>query len=255
MASAPKTVAFFDVDNTLLRGSTLYLLGKGMYRKGFFTKREISNYIFVNLLYRFTGVEDQNEISQITKAACKFVKGHKVEELEKLGAEVYDQYVSPALWSGTIELAQKHLAQKSDVWLLTASSQELASLIAARLGFTGALGTQAKIKDGVYTGELESELLHGNAKATAALKLAADKNYDLNQSFAYSDSHHDLPLLKVVGKPAVINPDATLRLHANKSHWPIYDFRRGRWIKSKIAPMVARIGSLLVYLRPGAHRR
>ncbi len=251
MPGAGKLVAFFDVDNTLLRGSTLYLLGKGMYKRGFFTKKEISNYLFVNLIYRYTGVEDKNEINSITKAACNFIKGHKVEELEKMGKEIYDEFVSPALWSGTISLAQEHLANGVDVWLITASSQEFASHISKRLGFTGALGTKAKIENGVYTGELVGELLHGKAKALAAIDLANLQSYNLLESFAYSDSHHDLPLLQSVGNPAVINPDATLRVFAGKKNWPIYDFRKARWLKSKIAPITARLGYLFIFLRPG----
>jgi HAD superfamily hydrolase (TIGR01490 family) len=244
-----QTVALFDVDNTLLRGSTLYLLGKGMYQRGFFSKREISRYVAVNLLYRYTGVEDKGEIRSITNAACQLIKGHKVEELETLGREVYEKYVSPALWDGTLEIAKKHLANNVDVWLVTASSQELASLIATRLGFTGALGTRAKIVDGRYTGELEGELLHGTAKATAVLNLAKEKNYDLQNSYAYSDSHHDLPLLNIVGNPSVINPDSKLRIIAQKSNWVINDFRKARWFKAKIAPLLAIIGSALPYLR------
>jgi HAD superfamily hydrolase (TIGR01490 family) len=250
MENQQKQVAFFDVDNTLLQGSTIFLLGRGMYKRGFFTRKEISHFFLINLLYLFKGTEDKGVIEKVQEAACNFIRGHKVDDLEQLGSEVYDEFVSPALWQGAINIAQEHLNAGREVWLVTASPQDMASLMANRLGFSGALGTCAKVENGVYTGEIEGSLLHGVMKKTAVEKLAAERNFDLKNSYAYSDSHHDLPLLNSVGNPAAINPDGLLYLAAKEKHWPIYDFRRNKKLKAIFAPALARIGSKVIYLLP-----
>ena len=255
MALTPKRVAFFDVDNTLMRGSSLFFLSKGMYQRGFFTKKDISNFVMANLRYRLSGVENKEEIAKIQGAACEFFRGHDAAVIEKMGIEVYDEYVSPALWQGTIEIANNHLDQDEEVWLVTATPKDLADLIAKRLGFTGALGTVAEVKDGVYTGKLIGQLLHGPNKAIAVRLLAEEQGLDLENSYAYSDSHHDIPLLEAVGNPRAINPDTLLQIHAINAHWPIYDFRRMRVLKRIAAPVLGRIVKLGTLLSPRSWRR
>ena len=250
MANSGKRVAFFDVDNTIIRGSTIFFLGRGMYQRGFFSKRDISAFVLANLRYRLTGTEKPEEIEKFQNAATDFIGGHNVKEIEAIGSEIYDEFVSPALWQGTIDIANKHLADSVEVWLVTAAPQDMAVLIANRLGFTGALGTKAEIINGVYTGKMNGLLLHGNQKAIAIKELAIAQGIDLKNSYAYSDSHNDFPLLTAVGNPAAINPDTLLQIRAIRENWPIYDFRRGRAIKAAFGPLLARVVALLTYLSP-----
>jgi phosphoserine phosphatase len=114
------------------------------------------------------------------------------------------------------------------VWLVTAAPVEVAGIIAARLGLTGALGTTAEHVNGVYTGRLRGELLHGPAKAEAMRTLAREHGLDLSRCFAYSDSYNDLPMLELVGHPCAINPDRRLQQHAEENDWRIRDYRTGR---------------------------
>jgi HAD superfamily hydrolase (TIGR01490 family) len=255
MALTQKRVAFFDVDNTLMQGSSLFFLSRGMYQRGFFNRRDIASFLFANLRYQLTGKENKEEILRVQNAACEFIKGHKVKELESLGEEVYDRYVSPALWQGTIEIAHDHLNAGEEVWLITASPVDMANLIASKLGFTGALGTIAEVQDGIYTGKLDGNLLHGEEKAIAVHRLAQEQNIDLRNSYAYSDSHHDIPLLEAVGKPRVINPDTLLQVRALRDHWPIYDFRRARLLKKVVTPIISRLATLTTALNPRIRRR
>src|SRR5205823_12590980 len=125
--------------------------------------------------------------------------------------EIYDELMAERIWSGTRALAQQHLDAGQRVWLVTATPVELANLIARRLGLTGALGTVAESVDGVYTGRLIGEPLHGPAKAEAIRALAAREGLDLDRCSAYSDSANDLPMLSTVGHPTAVNPDADLR--------------------------------------------
>ena len=180
MALTSKRAAFFDVDNTLVRGSTLYFLGRGMYQRGFFTKADISRFVVANLRFRMTGTEKKEVIEKFQNAATDFIGGHKVEEIKKIGEEIYDEYVSPKLWQGTFEIAKSHLDKSEEVWLVTAAPQDMANIIASRLGLTGALGSKATIQDGIYTGSLEGKLLHGNEKAIAIRELAQSHGFNLD---------------------------------------------------------------------------
>ncbi len=255
MALNPKRAAFFDVDNTLIRGSVIYFLARGMYQRGFFKKKDISRFVLANLRYRLTGKENKEEIKRFQDAAIDFIGGHNVKDMESIAQAIYDEFVSPALWQGTIDIAKAHLKNDEEVWLVTAAPEDMAILIAKRLGFTGALGSRAEIKDSCYTGAMLGSLLHGKEKATAITELAEREGFELSQCFAYSDSHNDLPLLLAVGKPSVINPDAILSLRAMAEGWPIHDYRRARFITKAISPVVIRIAALATWLTPRSRNR
>ena len=241
-------IAFFDVDNTLTRGSTLYFLGRGMYNRGFFTKRDIGAWVLANIRFRMTGTEKSEVIARFQKAATDFIAGHRVDEIRVIGEEIYNEFVSPSLWQGTMEIAKRHLAAGDEVWLVTASPQDFAELIASKLGFTGALGTRAETKDGKYTGNLIGNLLHGKEKSHAVKELTAKRDINIKDCFAYSDSHNDLPLLEAVGFPNAINPDAKLRIISFSSGWPVHDFRKLRWLNRFVGPIVSRFAGLWTYL-------
>ena len=250
MALTGKTAAFFDVDNTLIRGSTIYFLGRGMYQRGYFTKKDISRFVLANLRFRLTGKENKEEIARFQDAATDFIGGHNVKDIETIAQQIYDEFVSPAMWQGTIDIAQTHIANGVEVYLVTAAPEDMATLIAKRLGLTGALGSKAEIKDGLYTGQMNGALLHGKEKAVAVRELATNKGFDLEDCFAYSDSNNDLPLLQCVGHPSAINPDALLGLRAMAEGWPIHDFRRARFIGRAISPIVVRIAAIGTWLTP-----
>lgn len=239
-----KSAAFFDVDNTLSRGSTLFLVARGLARRGFFSTRMVFKFALAQVRFRLSGKEKAKEIANIRQAALIFVRGHKTSELTEIAEEIYDESISNSLWAGTVALAKEHLAAGRQVWLVTASPLEVGEVIARRLGFTGALGSIAESVDGVYTGELVGELLHGAAKAAAVERLARESGLDLAECYAYSDSANDLPLLAAVGHPCVINPDVKLRRHAKANSWPIVDYRRARRVARLAAPVVAGVGAL-----------
>ena len=173
-----------------------------------------------------------------------------MSKIQNLAQEIYDEYVSPALWHGTIEIAQQHLRDGVEVWLVTAAPEDMATLIAKNLGFTGAIGSKAAIADGVYTGQMNGPLLHGREKAVALKKIADERGFDLSHCFSYSDSHNDLPLLEAVGYPSVINPDAKLRIWATREKWPIHDFRRARKINRFLGPAISRLASIAALITP-----
>jgi HAD superfamily hydrolase (TIGR01490 family) len=224
----PTAAAFFDVDNTIMQGASIFHLAKGLHRRKFFTTRDILGAAWKQAYFRIVGVEDPEHVAEARASALAFIKDHTVTELQDLGEEIFDEAMAHRIWPGTRALAQLHLDQGQRVWLVTAAPIEIATIIARRLGLTGALGTVSEHVDGVYTGKLVGEMLHGPAKADAVRSLAVREDLDLARCSAYSDSYNDLPMLELVGDPCVINPDGRLRDHARAQGWRVRDYRTGR---------------------------
>jgi HAD superfamily hydrolase (TIGR01490 family) len=176
-------------------------------------------------------------MASATEAALSFVQDRPVAELQMLAEDIFDSEMIDKLIPGTLALAQGHLDSGQQVWLVTATPQELAAVIARRLGLTGALGTVAESRAGVYTGKLDGPPLHGLAKAEAVRALASVEGLDLAECSAYSDSVNDVPMLSSVGNPVAVNPDPELRAHALANDWRIRDFRRRARIRPYVAPV------------------
>ena len=244
--SDPTAAAFFDVDNTVMRGASIFHFAVGLARRNYFSGREIVGFGVKQLKFVMSGSEDLEDMESATEDALSFVKGRRVEELVRLGEEVFDDSMVDKLIPGTLALAQGHLDAGQQVWLVTATPIELASLIAKRLGLTGALGTVSEIRNGVYTGRLDGAPLHGLAKAEAIRALAAREGLDLSRCAAYSDSSNDIPMLSIVGTPVAVNPDPALRAHARENDWKIRDFRRREQVKRFALPAVSGIGGVAV---------
>jgi HAD superfamily hydrolase (TIGR01490 family) len=223
----PRAAAFFDVDNTMLVGASIFHFAKGMAARKFFTWRDLARFTVRQTRLRVRG-ESHGDMHSVRESALAFVAGKKVDEIVALGEEIYDEEMADKIWSGTHALAVQHLDAGHRVWLVTATPVELATIIARRLKLTGALGTVAESRDGVYTGRLVGEVLHGEAKAHAVQALAAREGLDLALCTAYSDSINDIPMLSVVGKAVAVNPDSALRAEAKDRGWEIRDFRTGR---------------------------
>jgi len=223
-----RAAAFFDLDNTVVQGASVFHLAKGLYRRGFFPSGLILKGLWLQIYFRMIGGEKDAHIEDARATMLSFIEGHTVTEVVDVGNEVYEDFIAPRIWPGTRAIAQMHLDVGQQVWLVTAAPIEVAGLIASRLGLTGALGTVAEHVEGVYTGRLVGTLLHGPAKADAVRALAHEHDLDLARCFAYSDSYNDLPMLSLVGHPCAINPDRRLLGYAEEHDWQIRDYRSGR---------------------------
>jgi HAD superfamily hydrolase (TIGR01490 family) len=240
----PAAAAFFDVDNTLMRGASIYHFARGLAARDMFTPLDLLKMTWVQVAYRLRGKEDSGHIDAVRQSALAFVADHKVADIVELGEQIYDETMARRIWQGTRDLALRHLAAGERVWLVTATPVELANILSSRLGLTGALGTVAETRDGVYTGRLAGGLLHGEAKAAAVRALAAREGLDLALCSAYSDSANDLPMLQLVGHPHVVNPDSRLLAEARQRGWPVHDFRSGRRATLIALPVAAGLGAL-----------
>ena len=253
----PTAGAFFDVDNTMIRGASIYFFGKGMAGRGLITTRDLLRFGWQQLAFRVRGSEDPDAVAEARDKALGLVAGKSVSEIVAYGEEIYDELMERRIWSGTRALAQQHLDAGQRVWLVTATPVELARIIAARLGLTGALGTVSEVEDGLYTGRLVGEPLHGPAKAEAVRALAEREGLDLSRCTAYSDSFNDIPMLSAVGHAVAINPDAPLREQARALGWDVRDFRTGRKAAKVGVPAAAGAGALAGSIVAGLalHRR
>lgn len=238
----PSAAAFFDLDNTILRGASIFYFARELYRRDFFTARDLAHMAWMQTRFKALG-EKMEHVQLIRDRALSFVEGHTVDEITEIGEYVYDEVIGDKIWPGTRALAQLHLDAGERVWLVTATPIEMADTIARRLGLSGALGTVAERVDGVYTGRLVGEPLHGAAKAEAVRALAEHEGLDLARCAAYSDSANDIPLLELVGRPCAINPDARLRAHAKAHGWRVRDYRTGRKAAKVGVPALAGVGA------------
>jgi HAD superfamily hydrolase (TIGR01490 family) len=219
---------FFDVDNTMMQGASIYYLARGLAARKYFTTGDLLRFGMRQLRFRVLATENGDDVSDARQAALAFVAGRQVDQLRSLSEEIFDELMAERIWSGTLALARLHLDAGQRVWLVTAAPAELGAVIAGRLGLTGAIGTVAEIRDGIYTGRLVGEMMHGPAKAAAIADLAAREGLELHRCAAYSDSVNDLPMLSAVGRPVAVNPDPALRRAARERGWEIRDFRTAR---------------------------
>lgn len=251
-----RAAAFFDLDNTLLRGASIFYLARGLYARKFFQTRDVARFAYQQVRF-LLGAENAGHVDQARATALSFIAGRAVEELQEVSEEVFEQYMAGKIWPGTLELARLHLDQGQRVWLVTAAPVEVATIIAKRIGLTGALGTVAEHVNGHYTGRLVGDLLHGPAKAEAVRALAVREGLELERCAAYSDSANDIPMLSLVGKPCAVNPDRALRAHAREHGWRIRDYR-GRRRNTTIgiaAGAGAVAGAVVGVLAARRHRR
>jgi HAD superfamily hydrolase (TIGR01490 family) len=232
--------AFFDVDKTLLPGSSLYLLARGMYRRGYYTWRDLAGFALAQITFRVTGAEGKRGMEAARESALAFIEGKSQADLIQLGHDIVVEVIGPRIYPGMRRVIDVHHAEGDKTYLVTAAPRELAERIAAYLGMDGALGTEAELVDGHYTGRILGPVLHGSAKLDAVTKLAAEQGIDLRDSSAYSDSLNDRPMLEGVGHPVAVNPDRQLRELARQRGWPVQDFRKRRrlwlfWLPAGLA--------------------
>ncbi|MFI2274218.1 MULTISPECIES: HAD family hydrolase [Catenuloplanes] len=254
----PGAAAFFDLDNTMMQGASLYWFARGLASRRYFTARDVARFAWQQARFRLIS-EHRGHISSAKDIALAFFHGWKVEDVERLAEEIFEESMAARIWPGTHALAKTHLDGGERVWLVTAAPIEIGRVIAQRLGLTGAIGTVAEIVDGAYTGRLVGDMMHGAAKADAVRQLAVVEGLNLKRCTAYSDSANDMPMLTSVGNAVATNPDAALRRIARVRGWQVRDFRTARKAARIAVPVAVATGlvagtALTVALRRRAAR-
>jgi HAD superfamily hydrolase (TIGR01490 family) len=250
--------AFFDLDRTLMEGSSAFQFGRAAYRAGLLSRRQLIADGWANLMFRLRGASDEAS-HELRNRISHDLAGTRVRDLERLGVDVLAG-VLPRIYPQVLSRAYEHQDAGRRVYIVTAASQELADTLAHVLALDGAIGSNfSEVVDGVYTGEPTGLFIYGNEKALAIQRLAEREGLDLAQSYAYSDSASDLPMLRLVGHPVVVNPDSTLAKTARAERWEVLRFDRlGRRLKAAVgligAAVAGGVGSAAIVAR-GRRRR
>lgn len=212
--------AFFDLDKTLMQGSSGFQFARAVREAGMMSRRQLVADGIANLRFRLRGASDEESEALRIRIATS-LQGVRVRDLERLGVRVM-QRILPRLYPQMLTIAYAHQDAGRPVYIVTAAAQDMAQVLAKVMTFDGALGSAlSEVEDGVYTGRPTGAFLYGAAKAVAIQQLAAQESLDLSACYAYSDSVSDAPMLRAVGHPVVVNPDAELEQLARVEGWEI----------------------------------
>lgn len=220
-----KIVALFDIDQTLMKGSSSYYVACDLYNRKFFGLRDIFFATRHVILYLLLG-ESKRRMNLVCDRALRVLAGRSVDEVSNIMQEIYDRDMKSKVFLYMKYVLQRHIKAGHDIWLVSAVPVQISDVIAKNLGAKGALGTKVKVVDGILQPELDGCFMHGEGKREAVLQLAVERGYDLSSSFAYGDSYQDMHMLSLVGFPCAVNPDRKLRKVCLARGWNILHVKR-----------------------------
>jgi HAD superfamily hydrolase (TIGR01490 family) len=222
--------AFFDLDRTLMAGSSGLHWARAAHQSGLLARRQLWADVCANLMFRLQGSTDE-ATERVKERVGAWIAGRKVVDLDRLAPLVLAG-VLPRLYAQMLEVAYRHQDAGVPVFICTAATQDTADMLAHVLGFDGAAGSRLEARDGVYTGGFDGPFCYREGKPARMRELAGARGLDLAASWAYSDSASDLPMLRAVGHPVAVNPDRELALVARANGWEILRFETlGRRLK------------------------
>jgi HAD superfamily hydrolase (TIGR01490 family) len=214
--------AFFDLDRTLIRRSSVLALAGTFRQRGLISRVDLAKSAFWQVLFGLRGASAER-VRRASEDGMRILDGFSVKEMQELVGDAMEPVLRPLVYDEPLHLVRRHREQGERVYIVSATLQEIVQHIADDLGFDGAVGSTCEIVDGVYTGR-SLRAAHGEGKAQAIRELAVSDRLDLAECTAYSDSHTDVPFLEAVGHPVAANPDRQLRRLARERGWPVVDF-------------------------------
>jgi HAD superfamily hydrolase (TIGR01490 family) len=223
-AAGPRSAAFFDLDRTLMAGSSGWYFVRAAYEQGMIDRRRLAGDTLDALKFRLWGSTDAGT-AKVRARLATYLEGVRERDLRRLAPRVLAG-VLPRLYPQMLAVAYEHQDAGRPIYICTAASQEMASLLSLVLSFDGGIGSRSEVLDGVYTGREGGLFTYREGKAQAIRELAERKGLDLASSYAYSDSESDLPMLRAVGHPVAVNPDSTLARVAAQEGWEVLRFDR-----------------------------
>src|ERR1700749_2717108 len=234
-ADGPRSAAFFDLDKTLMQGSSAFQFGRAAYRAGLMSRRQLLSDALANVQFRLRGATDADSMALRERIAAS-LEGTRVVDLDRLGSAALAG-ILPRIYPQMLALAHEHQDHGRPAYIVTAASQDLAEILATVMALDGAVGSAiSEGRDGGYTGRPPGAFVYRSGKATPIRQLAAREGFDLSACYAYSDSESDLPMLEAVGHPVAVNPDTTLARIARERGWDVLRFARlGRRLKPAVA--------------------
>jgi HAD superfamily hydrolase (TIGR01490 family) len=258
--------AFFDLDKTVISKSSSLALTRPMYRAGLVSRSALIKGVYAQIVYLLLGA-DEKKLDRLKNGMLALSKGWEREQVEAVVREALIELIDPFIYQEALDLMDLHRASGRRVYIVSSSPEEVVRPVAEHFGDVRVIATRAKIEDGKYTGELEFYCA-GEGKADAIREVAAREGVDLSESYAYSDSISDVPMLEAVGHPVAVNPDRELRKMAAEREWQVRDFRRPVRLRERlgtvpkpppkisVAVLIGAAGVIVGWLliRPRLHR-
>jgi HAD superfamily hydrolase (TIGR01490 family) len=227
------TAAFFDLDKTIIAKSSVLAFGRPFYREGLLSKRAIVRSAYAQVVFMLVGA-DESKMEKLRVAMLDMIRGWNRDHVATIVREALDDVVTPIIFEEAADLITEHQAAGRSVVIVSSAPEEVARPLGEFLGVDDVIATRAGVDDtGAYTGELEF-YGYGPHKADAVRALAAREGIDLAESYAYSDSITDEPMLRAVGHPYVVNPDRELARVARDEGWPVLSFRRPVRLRKRV---------------------
>jgi HAD superfamily hydrolase (TIGR01490 family) len=228
-----RTAAFFDLDKTVIAKSSTLAFSKPFFHQGLINRQTVLKSSYAQFLFLMSGA-DHEQMDRMRSYLTNMCTGWNVEQVKSIVSETLHDIVDPLVFAEAANLIADHKLLGRDVVVVSASGEEIVAPIARALGATHAMATRMVVEDGKYTGDV-AFYCYGEGKAEAIRELAAREGYALEHCYAYSDSITDLPMLEVVGHPAVVNPDRALRKEAAGRDWPVLTFSRPVSLRDRIS--------------------
>ncbi|MDU0478593.1 HAD family hydrolase [Staphylococcus chromogenes] len=223
LGQAPKVAAFFDLDKTVVAKNSAFAVGREFINNGLISPVAALQLTLAQATYMIAG-HNSEQMDATRDQLTKLVTGWEVEAVREIAEETLKTVISPSIYTEAQELITFHQNLGHEVIIISASVTELVVPIARELGVHQVVASELATKDGVYTGDVLF-YAKGPAKAAEIQRLATEYGYDLDRSFAYSDSATDIPMLEQVGNAVAVNPDRALRRHAMMHDWEIKTFK------------------------------
>jgi HAD superfamily hydrolase (TIGR01490 family) len=245
-AARPRGAAFFDLDKTIIAGSSALAFSRPFRREGLITRRAVLRSGYAQLLLLLAGA-DADTMDLLRKRITALAAGWEVAQVRSIVAETLHEIVQPMVYAEAGELIAAHQAAGDEVVVLSASGLEVVEPVAALIGADRCVATRMEARNGRYTGEIEF-YCYGEEKAVVARRIAAERGYDLADCAAYSDSITDVPLLAAVGHPTAVNPDKALRREAEQRGWPVRTFAAPVSLRSRLRPRVPAVAGAVALL-------
>lgn len=225
VASAGPSAAFFDLDRTLIAGSSVFALAAAARAQQLLPTRELARDAFGAATFKLFGAASDSKADGARARILGLVKGVRQDDLMALNEQVLPKLLGKVRTEAR-RLIDLHRHAGRATYIISAAPQEIVAPLAHALGMAGGIGTRGEVVDGVYTGELAGPFCYGQGKVEAINEIANWDGLALHQCYAYSDSASDLPMLNAVGHPVAVNPDRELERHARDHGWPIVIFSR-----------------------------
>ncbi|MBI2337368.1 MAG: HAD family hydrolase [Deltaproteobacteria bacterium] len=213
-----KPAAFFDLDDTILVGTnSLLLYVRYLMRQGMMTRWDVGRGIFYSLLHKINIIN----IEKLLDSFVTIYRGWDEQRLLNLTQDWFEKDVKYLLAAQAFEKIVWHKAQGHPTILLSNSSQYVCQPVAEYLKMDQVLCSKVEVKAGRVTGYLKKPLCYKEGKVLYAQQLAEQLHFNLKESYFYTDSISDLPMLEAVKNPIAVNPDPLLKRLAKKKKWPI----------------------------------